>query len=222
VQFAALAHGVVKAGYRVTRAPALSSMLCRSAARPRSDNAMPGQTHRRSAPRRATPLFIALAVVLSALWAGAHGMPSAQAQDRHEGYYYPEVTVRETYPARAATLPDSDRLRRIAFVVALAQEQTARPYPPRWAIFAKGTEAEKLLIIAMEDGVIATIHQARAMLAMMTAVTRGLPGFDDTAVEDSYTFLDLLAIMGFERLTVSDGRSYALQFDIELQPPGGQ
>ena len=142
---------------------------------------------------------------------------SAQAEDRHEGYYYPEVTTEETYPARAPTLPDSDRLRRISFIVALAQQQANRPYPPRWAIFAKGAEAEKLIIVALQDGVIATEYQARAMLAMMTAVARGLPGFDAEALDENYTFLDLLAIMGFELLTVSNGRDYALQFNIALQ-----
>ncbi len=153
-----------------------------------------------------------LALVLVALAAAPVG-----AEDRHEGYYYPEVTTRETYPARAPTLPDSDRLRRISFVVALAQQQSNRPYPPRWAIFAKGAEAEKLLIVAMQDGVIATEYQARAMLALLTAASRGLPGFDAEALDENYTFLDLLAIMGFERLTVSNGRDYAIQFDIELQ-----
>ena len=39
------------------------------------------------------------------------------AADRHEGYYYPTVTSRETYVARAITLPDSDRARRIGFIV---------------------------------------------------------------------------------------------------------
>ena len=38
------------------------------------------------------------------------------AADRHEGYYYPTVTSRETYTARAITLPDSDRARRIGFI----------------------------------------------------------------------------------------------------------
>ena len=144
------------------------------------------------------------------------------AQDRHEGYYYPEVTTTETYPARAPTLPDSDRVRRLAFVIGLAQEQTTRPYPPRWAIFAKGAEAQKLLIVALQDGVIATEYQARAMLALMTAGARSLPFFDSEALEANYTFLDLLALMGFEQLTVSDGRSYAIQYDIVLQEPAPQ
>lgn len=160
-------------------------------------------------------LFLAAALALVLILAA--GQP-VRADDRHEGYYYPEVTTRETYPARAPTLPDSDRLRRVSFIVALAQQQTNRPYPPRWAIFAKGAEAEKLLIVALQDGVIATEYQARAMLAMLTAVARGLPGFDAEALDENYTFLDLLAIMGFELLTVSDGRDYAIQFDITLQP----
>lgn len=140
---------------------------------------------------------------------------SASAQDRHEGYYYPPVTHHETYPARSSTAPEADRISRLGFVIGLTQEQMNQPYAPAWSVFVKGAEAEKMIIVAIEDGAIATDYQARAMLAQLTMITRGMPFFNEQALVDNYTFLDLLAYLGFEQLTVSDGRSYALQYRIE-------
>ena len=143
------------------------------------------------------------------------GSLQAGAQDRHEGYYYPPVTSEEVYPARASVLPDSDRVRRIGFVVGVTQHQLSQPFPPQWALFAKGAEAEKLIIVALNDESLATLYQARAMLAQMTAVARATELFAQIGAEDYYTFLDLLAIMGFRQLTISDGRTYAHQYSIE-------
>src|SRR3546814_3411926 len=68
------------------------------------------------------------------------------SDDRHAGYYYPEHGTPEVYDARAYTLPDASRKARIAFVTSITNEQNKAPYPPQAAIFAKGTEAEKLII----------------------------------------------------------------------------
>ncbi|MCB9946253.1 MAG: molybdopterin-guanine dinucleotide biosynthesis protein A [Rhodospirillaceae bacterium] len=150
--------------------------------------------------------FAVLAVILSA---------STALADRHEGYYYPLVTSRETYVARAATMPDSDRARRLAFVIGMTQEQLAQPYPPQWAIFAKGTDAEKLIIVSLSRDYLVTLYQARGMLAQLTAMARTTPFFIDSGLEDRYTFLDLLKMIGFRQLTISDGQTYAHQITIQ-------
>lgn len=137
--------------------------------------------------------------------------------DRHELYYYPEVTSRETYIARAPSLPDSDRQRRLGFVIGFTQQQYERSYFPPVAMFAKGTDAEKMLIVATTDGVISSLYQARAYLAQLTSIARVSPVFVDNRVEDFYTFLDLLVLMGFEQLTISDGRTYTHQILFEAQ-----
>lgn len=139
----------------------------------------------------------------------------ASADDRHEGYYYPEVTSRETYVARADTMPDATRARRLAFVIGMTAEQQAQPFPPQWAVFAKGTEAEKLIIVSLSRDYLVTLYQARGLLAQMTAMARATPFFIESGVEDHYTFLDLLKLMGFRQLTVSDGQTYAHQILIE-------
>ena len=160
------------------------------------------------------PLLLSL-VTLLVLGASVQAQDQDQDGDRHEGYYYPPVTSEEVYPARATSLPDSDRLRRIGFVIGVTQHQLNLPFPPQWAMYAKGAEAEKLIIVALNDGALATLYQARAMLAQMTSVARSTELFVQVGVEDYYTFLDLLALMGFRQLTISDGRTYAHQYVIE-------
>lgn len=155
--------------------------------------------------------FVIHAAVLAAVMVAA----DVAAADRHEGYYYPTVTSRETYVARAITLPDSDRARRIGFIVGLTRQQLAQDYPPEVAIFTKGTEAEKMIIVALNRDAISSLFQARAMLAQMTAVARSTEVFIQNRVEDTYTFLDLLKLLGYELLTVTDGHSYAHQYTIE-------
>lgn len=139
----------------------------------------------------------------------------ADADDRHVGYYYPPPQSTETYPARVETLPDSDRSRRVGFIVQLTRQMLERPYPPDYAIFAKGEEAEKMLIVALRDDVIDNIYRARALLAMLTGVARATPLFHQYGAAEYLTFFDLLAILGFAQLTVSDGESFTHQVMIE-------
>ena len=139
----------------------------------------------------------------------------AHADDRHAGYYYPETVTHETYPGRAQVLSDSDASRRIGFVVEITQQMMQRPYPPRFAMFAKGADAEKMLIVALQDGFIDTLPRARALLAMLTSVARATPLFNDIGEIGDLTFFDLLQILGFSQITISDGESYAHQVKIE-------
>ncbi len=140
---------------------------------------------------------------------------AAAAEDRHAGYYYPPPQTIETYQARIPTLVDSDKTRRIGFVVQLTREMLHKPYPPDYAVFAKGDDASKLLIVALREGVIDTLYRARALLAMLTAVARGTPLFAKIGGEETLTFFDLMKILGFTQLTISDGAAFAHQVVIE-------
>jgi hypothetical protein len=82
-------------------------------------------------------------------------------------------------------------------------------------VFAKGDDAEKLLIVALKDGVIDTLYRARALLAMLTSVARGTPLFQELGVAETFTFFDLLKILGFTQLTISDGDAFAHQVKVE-------
>jgi len=146
----------------------------------------------------------------------ASALPAlAQEDDRHVGYYYPEPQTSETYTARVTMLPDSDRNRRIAFVTGLTKQMLAGQYEPSYAVFAKGDDAEKLIIVSFEDGRLNTIYRARALLAELTAVARLTPFFQQNTMAEQATFLDLLKLLGFSQLTVSDGDKFAHQITIE-------
>lgn len=147
------------------------------------------------------------AILLLALLAGA----TAWAEDRHSGYYYPEPGTTEVYEARAGTLPQAGRTLRIAFVTGITNQNAAHPYPPQAVIFAKGDEAQKLIIVALVDGRIDTLFRARAIFANMTAAARVLPAFQEMGVQDHFTFFDLAKMLGFEQITISNGRDFAHQ-----------
>lgn len=158
-----------------------------------------GGTIRRLMPALAVALFLAV---------------PARAEDRHEGYYYPTVTSSEAYRSRVATFTDSDRNRRIAFVTGVTAGQTERPYAPITAMYAKGADAEKLILIGLQNGPMDTLFRARAVLAMLTLTSRTTAVFRDLDPHSQFTFLDLLKMLGFVQITVSDGKTWAHQIDI--------
>ena len=156
--------------------------------------------------------YLTLAAALAAaLIYIAAVLPQAQAADRHIGYYYPDPGEPEVYEARVDTLPEASRAARIGFVTGIASENHKRPYPPSLTMFAKGTEAQKLIIVALRDGPLDSLFRARAVFADMTAIARTLPIFREMGVEDYFTFFDLCKMMGFEKITVSDGKDFAHQ-----------
>ena len=150
------------------------------------------------------------AAILIALAPGA-----GAAGDRHAGYYYPKPQTREVYKARARTLPEANRRSRIAFVTGLTNRMLKNPYPPQFAIFAKGTEAEKLIIVSLNVNTYNTLYRMRGLLAMLTTVTRSTPLFNENSVQTYFTFFDLAKMLGFKIITVSDGLDFAHRIVIE-------
>lgn len=154
--------------------------------------------------------FVVLLVFLFA--ATSHDVA---ADDRHAGYYYPEPESQETYQARALTLEQANRSVRIGFVTGLANQLLARPHAPTLAIFAKGADAEKLILVALEDGRVETLYRARGVFANLTSIARIMPIFEDYGVQEVFTFFDLAKMLGFTQITISDGRDFAHQVIIE-------
>lgn len=134
------------------------------------------------------------------------------AEDRHAGYYYPVPATEETYRARARTLTEASRHTRVSFVTNISNGMLSNnPYPPQFAMFVKGARKEKLIIVGLRDDSYNTIYRVRALLAQLTAVSRTTRVFQEQMKPDHLTFLDLLNMMGFEQLTVSDGKDFAHQ-----------
>jgi hypothetical protein len=87
-------------------------------------------------------------------------------------------------------------------------------YPPQYAIFSRGERQEKLIIVGIRDGAYNTIFRTRALLAQLTAVARTTRVIQEQMKPGDLTFLDLLNLMGFEQMTISDGKSFSHQIII--------
>jgi len=157
-------------------------------------------------------LLFAMSIAVGAIGLGSE---AGWAQDRHVGYYYPEPASREVYDARVPTLHDSDRLRRIGFVTVLTAQMLKNPYPPQFAIFAKGAESEKLIVAGLTDNGYNTLFRARALFAMLTSMARSTNFFKEQPGADRYTFFDLAKLLGFELITFTDGDKFAHQIVLE-------
>jgi hypothetical protein len=168
---------------------------------------------RQTAERGMKRIGMILAVMMVAC--GGSARADEISSDRHSGYYYPVPESSETYTARVNKLVDSDRTRRIAFVTGVTSDLAGRNYPPTYAIFAKGDDAEKLIIVGLMDGQLDTIYRARALFATLTAVARLTPVFQELPDADRLTFFDLLKLLGFRQVTVTDGVGFAHQVFIE-------
>jgi len=148
------------------------------------------------------------------LLAGLGYAGSAVGADRHIGYYYPPPDQIEVYSARTQVLHDASQRRRIGFVTAITHENLKRPYPPTTVFYAKGEDSQKLIIVALQDGVLDTIYRVRAYLASLTAIARTTAAFQNTPAEGILTFFDLARMLGFEQITISDGRKFTHQVKI--------
>jgi hypothetical protein len=104
---------------------------------------------------------------------------------------------------------------RVGFVTGVAAKRVERPYAPPYVFFAKGESAEKLIIVALQDGPIDTLYRARAVFAELTSLARTLPVFAEYNARDRFTFFDLAKILGFRQITITDGRAFAHQVVIE-------
>ena len=159
-------------------------------------------------------LFRVLLSVLPTLLALIVVAP-ATGNDRHAGYYYPPITSDEVYRARSRVMDNADRAMRIGFIVAQTEAQRKRIYPPRYAIYTKGDEAKKLIIVGLDGHSFNTLYRARGVLAQLTASARASALFRNFAVEDLFTFFDLARMLGFKKITVSDGKTYSHRIHIK-------
>jgi len=156
-----------------------------------------------------------MALAAICIWLAAAVPAAAQSNDRLEGYYYPKPGSSETYLSRAKTLQDSTRSRRIGFVSELTRQLSEQPYAPTYAIFAKGDDARRLIVVAYGEGQLNTVYRARALFASLTGLSRLTPLFKDLQVEELYTFFDLCKLLGFTTITISDGDKFAHQVTIK-------
>lgn len=142
------------------------------------------------------------------LWASA-------ALADQEGYYYPPVTSSEVFARTIAAPPPAGREERVAFATQFTREQIGLSYPPRYALLVKGAQADELIVVALDDQVFRTLFRARAVMAQLSAPARLTEFFARNRLADVATFYDMLKLMGFRSLTISDGVSWSHQVVFE-------
>lgn len=163
---------------------------------------------------RAVPVVAVVTVLV--IGAGIGGTGSvAQAADRHAGYYYPAPAMVEELPSKARRMTRADRHMRAGFAVDLADQLLSRTHAPTEYIFARGVQAERLIIVGAGPDRLDTVFRVRGYLATMTAAARATPVFSQNPQDDAYTFIDLLKVLGFQTITLSDGDSFTHQIVIK-------
>ncbi|MEM7176563.1 MAG: hypothetical protein AAGD47_16635 [Pseudomonadota bacterium] len=133
-----------------------------------------------------------------------------------ESYYYPPVNSEEVF-ARDLTdePPSTNRAIRIAFITEITKAQLEAPETPRFSIFAKGAEAEHMIIVALDDQVFRTLYRARAVLAQLTSNARGTEFFIKSGIADRATWFDLAKLLGFEDIVITDGDLWSHRIVLE-------
>ena len=141
---------------------------------------------------------IIAASLLGSAWAGAK-----------DSYYYPPVSSEEVFTRELGATPPAGRAVRVGFTTQITKAQLAAPETPRFVIFAKGEEAQHMIVIALDDQVFMTIYRARAVLAQLTSNARGTDFFINNGIETQATWFDLAKLLGFEDLVISDGATWS-------------
>jgi hypothetical protein len=143
-------------------------------------------------------------------------MPAAApGEDRYIGYYYPKPTSTEIFESQMQTIGTMDRAQRIQFVTIVSQGTIQAAYRVPYAVFAKGEKGDKLIIVGLQSGDLNTIYRMRALLANLTTMSRLSPFFQEKTVAEDATFFDLLKLLGFQSLTISDGEKVTHQVTIK-------
>jgi hypothetical protein len=136
-------------------------------------------------------------------------------EERYVGYYYPKPTSTETYTSQMQIIAGVDRAQRIQFVTVVSQGTLQSNYRVPYAVFAKGDKGDHLIIVGLQSGELNTIYRIRALLANMTTMSRASPFFQEHTVAEDATFFDLLKLLGFHDVTVTDGEKVTHQVTIK-------
>jgi hypothetical protein len=155
-----------------------------------------------------------LAIGLSACFA-LSSFQLAQADDSHAGYYYPEPQSSEVYESPLVPLPNANKRTRIGFTVGLGAQQRKLSHAPDYHVFAKGAQAEKMIIVATAAGKYDTLYRLRALLAALSAEARLSPLFQQSRNPQNLNFLDLARLTGFTKVTITDGDTIAHRIEIQ-------
>jgi hypothetical protein len=164
----------------------------------------------------AAALLLAVPAMAQTKPATPAAKPAAAAtEDKYVGYYYPKPSSTEVYESAMQTIAGVDRAQRIQFVTVVSQGTIQSSYRVPYAVFAKGEKADKLIIVGLAPSEFGTIYRMRALLANMTTMSRMSPFFQERTVAEDATFFDLLKLLGFTSVTITDGDKLTHQVTIK-------
>ena len=146
--------------------------------------------------------------------AAAAATPKAD-EDRYVGYYYPKPTATENYASPMQTIAGAERAQRVQFATVVSQGTIQSAYRVPYSVFVKGEKADKMIIVGLQPGEMSTIYRARAILANMTTRSRLSPVFQERTIAEDANFFDLLKLLGFQQVTISDGDKFTHQVNIK-------
>jgi hypothetical protein len=169
---------------------------------------------------------LAIALVVAASASAQDKKPAAKptpaaattapsGEDRYIGYYYPKPSSVETFESTLQAIPGVDRPQRVQFVTVISQGTLQSAYRVPYAVFVKGEKADKLIVVGLAHGELDTVYRQRALLANMTTMARLSPFFQEHTVAEDATFFDLLKLLGFASVTITDGEKSAHQVTIK-------
>jgi hypothetical protein len=147
--------------------------------------------------------------------AAAHTAAAAPTTDRLAGYYYPTPNSTETYESSLQTIAGTERAQRIQFTTVVSQGTLQSPYRVPYAVFAKGDAADRLIIVGLVPGEMSTIYRMRGVLSNMTTQARTSPFLQERTVAEDVNFFDLLKLLGFRQVTITDGDKLTHQVTIK-------
>ena len=153
-----------------------------------------------------TRILIAAITAANLVAASLGGAAWASGKDN---YYYPTVKSEEIFGRELTTAPPAGRAVRVGFTTQITKAQLAAPESPRFVIFAKGDQAQHMILVALDDQVFKTLYRARAVLAQLTSNARGTDFFIENGIEDHATWFDLAKLLGFKDLVISDGDTWS-------------
>ncbi len=139
------------------------------------------------------------------------------SDDRYVGYYYPPITSEEVFERYVRVAPSVGRAVRVDFINSITDAQLEDEATPRFVFFAKGQAADELILIALDDEIFASLFRARAILAQLTVNVRRGGFFAAEELQTVATFFDLLQLLEFDSLVISDGKSWSHRVDFKRE-----
>lgn len=140
---------------------------------------------------------------------------TAGEDDRYVGYYYPKPGTVENYTSPMQTVAGAERAQRVQFATVVSQGTIQSAYRVPYAVFVKGEKADKMIIVGLQPGELGTVYRMRAILANMTTMSRLSPFFQERTVAEDANFFDLLKLLGFQQITITDGDKVTHQVNIK-------